>query len=563
MDSLDKDKGYWSRMLIQNIDMIIYDSQRQNISKLSIYWYEFGVFFENFLQALQPLWIDLVETGVFSMQTCEQYLASVNQARYNHDDILASNYLERGLKEQLFELIAYLEEHIELFPDKRTFEANEQLLKNTNWDIPITFENILSVDEYEKLGYCIERTSNGGLTVKRRIDQKEIYLHSNVSPLRDGAVLTDEWLTSGKDDYLALGFGLGYQYVHFARYQVMRTLTVYEEDIHLLEIAMGYTVLFDLLAHPNIKVVYDPGYHQFIHTMTQIDSHQTQLCLYAPSIYCIQQESIRNKIQALAIQMDNTKRYHDDLKRNFTYNSKHINHSVMELADEFSGKNVYLIGGGPSLEKNLLQLSHREDNSLVVCSATSFRMMISNGIRPDYVILTDPKPETYEKIQGLEQETIPLILLSTALWTVTKNYKGPKYIACQEGYDEAEKMAKDKGYLTFCSGSSVMTVAIDLALKLNCGHLIFMGMDLAFTDNRSHHSGGVQESVNGEYEVVEDVFGQPVKTTRNLSIYREWIEKRIQGLPKNKVIDATEGGAKICGTTIMSLSNWFAHEESR
>ncbi|GEM_PF-6524577 len=52
---------------------------------------------------------------------------------------------------------------------------------------------------------------------------------------------------------------------------------------------------------------------------------------------------------------------------------------------------------------------------------------------------------------------------------------------------------------------------------------------------------------------IQSVEGGIVYTTRVLNMYKEWIEKRIAKACDVEVIDATEGGAFIKGTTICTL----------
>lgn len=69
---------------------------------------------------------------------------------------------------------------------------------------------------------------------------------------------------------------------------------------------------------------------------------------------------------------------------------------------------------------------------------------VLEGIEPDYVIITDPKPYVHKQIERMENSTVPMILLSTAFAQVARDYKGKKYILYQKGFDVAERYAKEK-----------------------------------------------------------------------------------------------------------------------
>ena len=55
------------------------------------------------------------------------------------------------------------------------------------------------------------------------------------------------------------------------------------------------------------------------------------------------------------------------------------------------------------------------------------------------------------------------------------------------------------------------------------------------------------------YFEVEDIYGGKVLTEENMDAYRLWFETQIVRYPRLHVIDATEGGAKIRGTEILTL----------
>lgn len=59
---------------------------------------------------------------------------------------------------------------------------------------------------------------------------------------------------------------------------------------------------------------------------------------------------------------------------------------------------------------------------------------------------------------------MPLIFLSTAYYGAVATYTGDKYIACQHGYDKAEKLAKKQGYKLYNTGGSVTTLCIDICI---------------------------------------------------------------------------------------------------
>lgn len=154
----------------------------------------------------------------------------------------------------------------------------------------------------------------------------------------------------------------------------------------------------------------------------------------------------------------------------------------------------------------------------------------------------------YQQIENLPTREIPLILLSTASEKVVSYYDGQVYLAYQKGFEEAEKVAREKNYLLFETGGSVSTLALDIAIRFEAAEIIFVGLDLAYTNNQSHASGiGRTIADTDNLRKVESVTGAEVYTSRNLDIYRKWVERRIAREGMIRFIN-TSHGARIHGT---------------
>jgi hypothetical protein len=122
-------------------------------------------------------------------------------------------------------------------------------------------------------------------------------------------------------------------------------------------------------------------------------------------------------------------------------------------------------------------------------------------------------------------------------------------------------------------GGSVSTVAFDLARQLGCNPIIFIGQDLAFTDGFTHTKGALEDlfsevEINKFYTLemvlreqimseetpkVLDIHGRLVPTSKVMVSYLRWFEKEISKSENTLFIDATEGGARIKGTQVLTL----------
>lgn len=212
---------------------------------------------------------------------------------------------------------------------------------------------------------------------------------------------------------------------------------------------------------------------------------------------------------------------------------------------------------GPSLEKNIHLLKEKPENTLIFAVGAIFRKLVEQGIDVDYVIITDPKQVTVSQIRGLEEQKTPVLLLSTAIRDIAKLYQGKKYLICQEGYDRAEQYAKEHNYHLYHTGGSVVTTALDIVIQFKVSRIVFVGLDLAFTGNQMHVSGGgAQGSFAGLESMIEvpAIGGGVVHTSRSFDSYRRWMERRVKEKDATMpVYDATEGGAVKQGMIVSRL----------
>lgn len=231
-----------------------------------------------------------------------------------------------------------------------------------------------------------------------------------------------------------------------------------------------------------------------------------------------------------------------------------------------------IIAAGPSLDKNIHRMKSVQGKAFIFVVDAALRTVIREGIRPDLVCTTDPRvPERF-----FETAETHKFLWACTYWTspqVIKKYGGKVfyYNSLMHWWDEALRRETKEPLPIMESGGSVSTDAFQLARYFGFRTIIFVGQDLAFTGGQSHTKGigdilGGNDSYIGSRKIVqvEDADGNLLETDFQMDYYRRWFEKQIEkdrtGL---RVIDATEGGAKIKGTIIQPLSETLEQECKR
>ncbi|WP_455714573.1 motility associated factor glycosyltransferase family protein [Anaerosporobacter sp.] len=490
----------------------------------------------------------------YSKESLMNILPEILQAQEDRDYILVSDLLEMRLRPFISKLQEWIMTDLDFIPPNINEEENLQIIRNNDEEL---YKEVQK--EYKgNIGFQCEFTSSGLSTVKCFCDGKEFYLHSNNNPQQEASVLADSWYTEEKHKYIVYGLGLGYHICQLCEQDSYIQLDVYESNLAILQMATVYGVLGRCLASGQVRIHYDPKFKKLSDTLSKLDE-DTEFVIHAPSQRLIEEQQIRDRIEEYLLHYQSIKNQKGIMKGNFRSNIKNYDASVDELNSIWKDKYIYIIAAGPSLDKNYQQLRKVGENGIILATSTVYRKLMAAGIRPDYVIVSDGNARIIRQIDGVQQETVPMLILSTAYKEFAKLYKGKKYLVCQDGFTMAEEFAKEMGYHLYQTGGSVSTVALDVAISLGAKRVIFVGLDLAYPDNLVHAEGTSRRHLVDDddgLKTVKDIDGNYIKTNKHLDMYRRWIEERIDTADSNiEFIDATEGGVFINGTCIMKLED--------
>lgn len=219
---------------------------------------------------------------------------------------------------------------------------------------------------------------------------------------------------------------------------------------------------------------------------------------------------------------------------------------------------AFLISAGPSLDKNIEDLKLIQGRAFVMAVDTAMKPLLQKGIVPDMFCTLDAVKDIFL----FEQEGIadvPVIMNINVRKGVSEIHTGKHFYILENadfGSNYLDKYGKVK--MLMGDGGSVATDAF-LALEyMGFKTIVLVGQDLAYPGNRSHAKAAYDDIVNpetqrGNFFTVEDINGEEVLTRQDMNSYRRWFENEIVNRKEIHVIDATEGGAKIRGTEILTL----------
>lgn len=408
---------------------------------------------------------------------------------------------------------------------------------------------LVSENLYEDDIYSVEFCTNGDFTLAKQVEDKRLYLHSNHKPMIAAYELAKSWYKEDKSIYIIFGFGLGYHAYQLGEIDETLEIIVFEADEKVMELSEKYGMQKQFLANSKHKLIYDKEQSKLLNELSTLKENGSFVIHY-PSLQLMKSSDIKMKLENYFIQYSSIQNQTSLMIGNFRENQANVSESVYKLSDSWKGKTAYIVAAGPSLDYNFQLLKQvKKENSIIIAVGTVFRKMVKEQIPIDYVVISDANERVRKQISGIEEEQIPLLLLSTTNYTFGRDYQGPKYLIYQDDFVLAEEAAKKLNGFTCKVGGSVSTVAMDLAIQMGCKRIITLGLDLAYTNNYVHATGTSRRNISDvkNLRIIKDIYGKEVYTTCSMDKYREWIEKHIESIKGVEFLNATEGGANIKG----------------
>lgn len=313
----------------------------------------------------------------------------------------------------------------------------------------------------------------------------------------------------------------------------------------------------------------------YLHTMIHYDS-MTMLKIYLSGNYDkIFSEKVSEFVDKIRKHTFEIEKNWNTVVRYTNVNAENIFKNIKYMYDGYSIRSLYqilppdiptiVVSAGPSLNKNIEDLKGAVGKANIIATDTAMKPLLNEGIVPNFFVVVDGlKPGML--FQHKDISKVPMVTMSAISSEPMRIHKGKKFFYASDSALEYEIMLKayekdDKTVLIppLSSGGSVANSAFSLGIYMGSDTIILVGQDLAMTGNKTHADGTFKEKMDsidvssGEYFEVESIDGGKVLTRMDFKSYCEWFEEQIKVQSGVRVIDATEGGAKIHGSEIMTL----------
>ncbi len=405
-------------------------------------------------------------------------------------------------------------------------------------------------------------------------EDKEVHGHSLFDPARDAVKRF-----GNSDDYkederiILLGFGFGYELREILRHMKHKVINIIEPYVKVFKAALETVDVSDIFEQHRCIVSFsvDPGDLQYAimshASPLSVPEYRLKMLTHAACYPKLYNMVARLKNEAATFIMFNLMTnifagplFQRNLVMNFPVAMK--NPGVCELEGKFSGRPVIIVAPGPSLDGNADQLRRVKGRALIIACDTATRILLRHGVEPDVIMSIDYQPANFYKLRDVDTSFAYLFPSIEVIPTVPMNHWGRMFNYYHSELTEKvyDPILGKRGRIY--TGGSVLTDAFSMALLMGADPVIMVGVDLGFPGEKWYADGSFD---NGKFTEnlkdrkvdvieIEDIHGGKMLTYSSFYEFLKWFRKRIS-LIDNRVIDATEGGAKIEGAEIMKLSD--------
>lgn len=352
-------------------------------------------------------------------------------------------------------------------------------------------------------------------------------------------------------------------------------ILIVEENIHLLRHRMYYNRLDSILKSKKViftlgdeksysftlRVCIQGGWTNLLHNMrvVMLPSYQVYGKEIARKMHKMTEE-MKTDIYSLGNSTE-------DMMNGVTNNFKNVDscitcNSIDEIRDKYKGIPGIVVASGPSLDKNIHLLKEAEGKAVIIACDASYQQCLKHGVKPDAIASIERDIPTYNYFYKGKTFDKDLVFVGPGLvWPdILEEFPGKKILMAKtsEGAD-GWWMRHFENMKFEVMGFSCANVAHAVLEAAGCEPIILIGQDLAYTDDKQHSEEAHaafeddnQITSDKKYLWTEDIYGNQVKTTAVFNLFREYFERKTDS-GMHTLVDATEGGAKIQGSKIMTF----------
>lgn len=433
----------------------------------------------------------------------------------------------------------------------------------------------------------VEMAADGERILGIERENRKWYLNSRYDTAFAAAVYAGRYQVRAYGTYFVFGFSDGRHVREFLKKcDDTNHIVICEPSVEIFEECCEQSDISDILEDKRVRF-YIPDVTDSIEDIMKknlqySDFTFTEFCILPGYDILFHEECeefqnlIIERLRDEAVKKGTSLSFQRVIPRNTLYNMKHTIRTrnigqIREALEECPLEDIpaVIVCAGPSLDKNIQELKKIQGRALIIVVDAALRAVLRAGIHPDLVCTVDPNPPE-RFFTDLDLCGLTWCCENASKPEIIRKYGERVYYFgyFEKGWNQMISEMLGYGFPVLPTGGSVSSIAFAMALYFGFRKIVFMGQDLAFTGGKSHTSG--IEGALGDNDKyiksrclmeVEGIDGTMLQTDFQMWYYKQWFEKAIRdGGDRMRVIDATEGGAKIEGTENMKMSEVVAGE---
>lgn len=416
----------------------------------------------------------------------------------------------------------------------------------------------------------IEISKDGYKILKINNNDKSFYLGSKYNQKREIEKFIGQINEiTEKDNYIIFGLSFGEHIQEFLkRINKLSKVLIIEFNEELIEYCKKDININKILEYNRItitskKEIVEKFIRENVFEINADKLKTLEYCNYSRidnEKYIETAKLIRDLLVRIKINRNTLYNFKNKFIDNIINNLKYISIAtpINKLKNSYENIPAVIVSAGPSLNKNINELTNFKNKGLILSGCRTLGSLIDRNVYVNCLGIVDPNDISYELVKNnIDRVECPLLFSDMANKKVVNYHKKEKIF-----YSSATNLIVNKVFEdtidNLYGGGSIAHSLTNLAIYMGCDPIIFVGQDLAYTDNKNHSEICVNNSGDEKYIedgtiYVEDINGGLVKTTTVLNDFRISLEDIISKNKNIRFINATEGGALINGTENIKL----------
>ncbi|MFA6914762.1 MAG: 6-hydroxymethylpterin diphosphokinase MptE-like protein [Parachlamydiales bacterium] len=462
--------------------------------------------------------------------------------------------------------------------NEKLFHKNLQLWASTHPKEAF----LLPYREDPDLQFC--QTGNEQENLVRITDGKSWYYHSPEDAVAEAEKWKDQLRLEKKNIVYIFGIGLGYYYnalKPWLKKDRTRSVVFFENDLAVVKSFLQTQIASKFLKDPQAALYYfedlekdsetfDAMYWNYIHTQMEVSA----LALYETTQKLLTEELHHKIIYDASIKnalVEEYLRFGANFFKNFYANE-------LYFADSYLGNKLFgkmpdipaiICGAGPSLNKALPLLKNLRENAVIFAGGSALNALSNEQILPHFGGGIDPNPTQLDRLSTSSGFEVPFFYRNRILHQAFRKIHGPHlYITGAGGYDVADwfeeqlQIPHDE-YID--EGHNIVNFCLQIASRLGCNPIIFVGMDLGYSGMQTYASG-IESKVSitkeeltstGDFDkdaiLRTDINGEPLYTLWKWIAESNWIGAFAKDNPGITLINSSEAGLGFPGVPNIPL----------